>query len=111
YAAQADARIAESLEQIQCQSLQTCRDAATADRGQAFQCALTDAAAAVRAQRGIERHRLPVHQFQSVDRAIELARDRAEIEHAGDLAEIELAQIDVGAQHRRDTERLLHRQA
>src|SRR6185437_443078 len=109
-AAQADSRITEGLEQAQRHALQSAGDAAAADLGEALDGILSDLAAAVRCQVGLERDGFPVDQFEPVDVSIDAPRDLSEPAHAGELGKVELVHVDVGLEFGRIAERVLHAQ-
>src|SRR5690606_4946236 len=85
-ARQADAAVAEVVEQRQELALQAGGERGIADAGDVLHRALADpladAAARLGVQLGIEGHRLPVDQAQALDLAVQPPADAADFEHA-----------------------------
>src|SRR5690606_10987782 len=72
--------------------------------------ALAHAAPRLGVELSVEGGRGPVDQAQSVDASMQAPADAAEVEHAGDVEQVEVVQRQVGRQRGRDAERALHRQ-
>src|SRR5690606_26119280 len=93
-AADADAAIAEIVEQSDQLSLQAAHERRVADAGDVLHRALADAlahaAARLGVEFGVEGGCGPVHQSQAVDAPVQPAADAAEVERPGDVHQVQV---------------------